>query len=193
VPSAKTNHLPSTILTANDYAYLYHLTAGPTPLKKDCGTICGSVCCRPGRDNELGIYLFPGEEVMFDRQESWLIWESQDPAEQLFPASWPNPVYFVRCSSLCPREARPLACRFFPLAPQLQRDGKLLIIYETLDLPYCCPLMTEDLPMQNKFVQTVAAAWQLMLKDPRIRDFVEEESRYRETQALPLRVIESNA
>ncbi len=178
------------ILTPKGYQYIYRLTAEPTPLQDDCGTLCGSVCCQPGRDNDLGVYLFPGEEVMFSRRENWLIWEAQDPTEQLFPASWPTPVYFVRCTSLCPREARPLACRFFPLAPHLQRDGSLLFIYETLDLPYYCPLITSNLPLLDKFIKTVAAAWQVMLKDPRIRDFVEEESRYREALETPLRVIE---
>lgn len=128
---------------------------------------------------------------MFTRRESWLIWEAQDPAEQLFPASWPNPVYFVRCTRSCPREKRPLACRFFPLAPHLQQNGDLLIIYETLDLPYSCPLITQNLPLQKTFIQTVATAWQVMLKDSRIRDFVEEESRYHEARGIPLRVLKT--
>ncbi len=178
------------LLTAKDYQYIYSFTSEPTPLQYDCGTLCGRACCQPGRNNDLGVYLFPGEEVMFNRKENWLIWEAQNPAEQLFPASWPTPVYFIRCTDLCPREARPLACRFFPLAPHLQQDNRLLFIYETLDLPYRCPLINEDLPLQNKFIRTVAAAWQVMLQDSRIRNFVEEESRYRETQAMPLRVID---
>ncbi len=188
--NAKTRNTPGTILTPKDYQYLYYLTVEPTPLQEDCGALCGRVCCQPGRDNDLGIYLFPGEEVMFNRRESWLIWEAQDPVEQLFPASWPTPVYFVRCTGSCPRKARPLACRFFPLTPHLQRDGNLWLIYETLDTPYGCPLITDNLPLQNTFIKTVAAAWLIMLKDTRIRDFVEEESRYREVQALPLHIIE---
>ena len=188
--NTETRHTPGTILSRKDYQYLYHLTAASTPLQEDCGALCGRACCQPGKNNDLGIYLFPGEEILFNQKESWLIWETQDPIEQLFPTSWPTPVYFVRCTGSCPREARPLACRFYPLAPHLQRDGSLHLIYETLDTPYVCPLITKDLPLQNKFIQTVTTAWQVMLQDPRIRDFVEEESRYREVQAMPLRVID---
>ena len=188
--NTETRHTPGTILSRKDYQYLYHLTAASTPLQEDCGALCGRACCQPGKNNDLGIYLFPGEEILFNQKESWLIWETQDPIEQLFPTSWPTPVYFVRCTSSCPRDSRPLACRFYPLAPHLQRDGSLHLIYETLDTPYVCPLITKDLPLQNKFIQTVTTAWQVMLQDPRIRDFVEEESRYREVQAMPLRVID---
>ncbi|WP_347488596.1 hypothetical protein [Desulfoscipio sp. XC116] len=191
MPDSKIINAVDSILTPKDYQHLYRLTADPTPLKENCGTLCGSVCCQPGRDNDLGIYLFPGEEVMFNRRENWLIWEAQDPAEQLFPASWPDPVYFVRCTRPCPREARPLACRFFPLAPHLQQDGSLLIIYETLELPYSCPLITSDLPLQRDFIETITKAWRIMLKDSRIRDFVEEESRYRLAQRMPLQIIET--
>jgi hypothetical protein len=177
------------MLTPKDYQYLYRITAGPTPLPGDCGTLCGSVCCRPGKHDELGIYLFPGEQAMFTRRENWLQWEEHDPAEHFFPASWPKPVYFVRCTRPCPREARPLACRFFPLAPHLQRDGTMLLIYETMDLPYSCPLITQNKPLQKEFVAAVNAAWQIMLRDRRIRDLVEEDSRYREEQNLPLRIV----
>lgn len=185
----KNSKTSNALLTPEDYHYLYRITAEPTPLRKNCGTLCGSVCCQPGPHNELGIYLFPGEEVMFTRRENWLIWEAQDPAEQLFPTSWPNPVYFVRCMGPCPREARPLACRFFPLTPHLQPDGRLLLIYETLELPYQCPLIVTGQPLQKKFIQTVNTAWLLMLKDQRIRDFVEEESRDREARGIPLQVL----
>jgi hypothetical protein len=178
------------MLTLDDYQKLYSLTAGVTPLPEDCGMLCGSICCRPGRHNELGIYLFPGEEDMFTRRESWLEWEEQDPVEQCFPASWPAPVYFVRCTAPCPRESRPLACRFFPLAPHLQRDGTLLLIYETLDLPYTCPLIAGGVPLQEKFIHATRLAWQIMLGDGRIRDLVKEDSRYREEKKLPLRVVE---
>lgn len=177
------------MLTLDDYQKLYEMTAEPTPLHKDCGTLCSSVCCQPGRNNELGIYLFPGEEAMYTRKEEWLEWEAQDPIEQFFPTSWPTPVYFIRCTSPCPRDARPLACRFFPLTPHLQRDGNLLLIYETLELPYECPLITGDTPLQEKFIRTTRLAWEMLLRDHRIYDLVEEDSRYREEKKLPLRVI----
>ncbi|MCL2336551.1 MAG: hypothetical protein FWC60_03920 [Firmicutes bacterium] len=169
-----------------DYQFLYRLTAAPTPLKSNCGDLCGSICCQPGKQDNLGAYLFPGEEIMFTRSEDWLLWEEQDPADYDFPLSWPKPVYFVRCNGACPRDMRPLACRFFPLAPHLHRDGRLQLLYETMELPYQCPLITAHYTLEAKFIHTVQQAWQLMLTDRRIRDLVEEDSRRREEDGLPV-------
>ncbi len=173
-------------LTPDTYRYLYKITAQPTPLKKNCGELCGRACCKPGKHGELGIYLFPGEEAMFTRSEDWLTWEEHDPVKYDFPASWPAPVYFVSCNGSCPRDMRPLACRFFPLALHLHRDGTMQLIYETLELPYSCPLITGNMPLEPEFIRIVGKAWKIMLQDRRIRDLVEEDSRQREEDGLPV-------
>jgi len=173
------------LLTKKDYSYLYKLTAHVTPLKTDCGLLCRQACCQPNKQDTLGIYLFPGEESMFTGNEDWLVWESQDPRKQFFPASWPAPVYFVKCTRACPRELRPLSCRFFPLAPHLLRNGQLLLILEDMPLPYNCPLIKRKTPLRRDFIQAVAESWQLMVGDERIRDLVEEDSRDREALSLP--------
>lgn len=176
-------------LTPEIYRHLYNITAAPTPLRDNCGILCGHICCRPGKHGELGIYLFPGEETMFTRREKWLTWEEHDPAEHGFPRSWEGPVFFIRCNASCPRELRPLACRFFPLAPHLHRDGKLQMVYETMDLPYQCPLITSAIPLQPEFTRTAKIAWEIMLRDRRIRDLVEVDSRLREEDGLPVIVV----
>ncbi len=173
--------------TAPDYSHLYTLTANVTPLEDDCGLLCGSICCRPDLKNSLGVYLFPGEEALFDQDQGWFSRECHDPAEYDFPENWTDPVHFIKCCAPCPREARPLACRFFPLAPHLLSDGTLLLIHETARLPYKCPLITRQLPLRGDFTDTVALAWRELLKDPRIRRLVEEDSRERERslRAIP--------
>lgn len=167
-----------------DYNYLYALTANVTPLDSDCGLLCGSICCRPDRKNTLGVYLFPGEEALFSRDESWFSRECHDPAKHDFPENWTTPVHFIKCRAPCPREARPLACRFFPLAPHLLSDGTLLLIHETARLPYKCPLIARNIPLRGDFTGAVALAWRELLLDPRIRRLVEEDSRERE-RSLP--------
>lgn len=168
------------MLTPEDYRKLYQLTEKVTPLASDCGQLCSSVCCRPNPKDSLGMYLFPGEEVMFTRKEDWLEWEEHDPQEYLFPISWKDTVYFIKCKRPCPRDMRPLACRFFPLTPHLLRDGTLLMIYETMSLPYNCPLIAHKLPLEPNFIQTVGHCWQVLLQDPRIRDLIAEDSLERE-------------
>ncbi|MCL4440823.1 MAG: hypothetical protein M1609_09625 [Firmicutes bacterium] len=170
-----------------DYQYLYNLTGAVTPLETDCGLLCSSICCRRDRKNTLGIYLFPGEEIMLPPDESWIERELHNPAEYDFPDNWKEPVHFIKCTSPCPREKRPLSCRFFPLAPHLLTDGALILTYETVRLPYRCPLIYKELPLRKDFVEVVALAWRALLQDPRIFRLVEEDSREREIslQSIP--------
>ena len=37
-----------------------------TPLKGDCGRVCGGACCEPDEDGKGGMLLFPGEETLYD-------------------------------------------------------------------------------------------------------------------------------
>ena len=171
------------------YPYLYKITDQVTPLKYDCGLLCNSICCRPDHKDALGIYLYPGEEKMFLGQQDWLDWEKHDRDEQFFPPSWPRTIYFIRCTKSCPRELRPLACRFFPLAPHITPNDELQLIYETLALPYDCTLIKNRVPLQQKFIDTVAHCWDILLTDYRLRDLIEEYSRDRDVQNEKIEVI----
>ncbi|WP_018084454.1 hypothetical protein [Desulfurispora thermophila] len=165
-----------------DYERLYQITAHVTPLAGDCGQLCGKACCQPDATNSLGIYLFPGEEAVLHLPQPWLDWEMHDPRRYDFPASWQEPVHFVKCTRPCPRTLRPLACRFFPLAPHLLRDGQLLLIYETMSLPYRCPLIVMRSRLERQFIETTAAAWRELLQNRQIYDLVWEDSRQREAE-----------
>ncbi|MCL4441760.1 MAG: hypothetical protein M1609_14565 [Firmicutes bacterium] len=163
-----------------DYHHLYLITGDVTPLEDDCGVLCGRVCCRPDRKNSLGVYLFPGEEVLFPGEEPWFAREYHDPREHGFPDNWKEPVHFLKCRGPCRREKRPLACRFFPLAPHLLMDGTFLITSETARLPYRCPLVYRKIPLREVFIETVSLTWRLLLEDERMLRLVEEDSRERE-------------
>ena len=41
------------------------ILAEVTPLKGDCGRVCGARCCRPLETEETGMLLFPGEEEAY--------------------------------------------------------------------------------------------------------------------------------
>ena len=50
------------------------LLSDVTPLKTDCGRICGGACCQPDEDGQGGMLLFPGEEGLYDpcrRDGAW--------------------------------------------------------------------------------------------------------------------------
>lgn len=160
------------------------MTERITPLDGDCGQLCGKICCRPDPGNTQGMYLFPGEESMFTGREPWLRWERRHPAEDDFPASWSYPVYFISCIKPCPREHRPLSCRFFPLTPHLFPDNQFILIYETLTLSYTCPLIQRRIPLRKDFIAVVTRCWQALLKDRRVRDLVRLDSQEREKEGI---------
>ena len=168
----------------------------------DCGTLCGSACCACNKEAEdLGIYLFPGEHLLFQemlnagsslygleaavRNESgtedavpgiadWLEWSSEDPRELGFPDSWTEPVYFLKCRTApsCPRQLRPLQCRTFPLKPVIGDNGVLEMIWNDEDLPYHCPIIEKNMPIHDDFYKATYTVWSHLMRDPRIFDLV---------------------
>ena len=52
------------------------LLADVTPLKTDCGKVCGARCCRPLETEETGMLLFPGEEELYREKAGWTLRET---------------------------------------------------------------------------------------------------------------------
>lgn len=87
-----------------------------TPLRKDCGSICGAACCAPDEDGQGGMLLFPGEDALYSPLPDGF---SLTPNDSVMPG-----MLLLTCSGSCDRTLRPLACRMFPLTPVLSlRDG----------------------------------------------------------------------
>lgn len=166
-----------TTIRKRTYQAIYRLLNTVTPLETDCGLLCGAACCRSSEDN-MGIYLLPGEEKLFTRKETWLKWEIENAQNFDFPDSWYGRIYFIRCTNapLCPRNQRPLQCRFFPLAPYLRSDGKLFMIRYYSELPYACPLIDNKTPLNPSFIKAVYTVWHRLIQDPLIYDLVRYDS-----------------
>ncbi len=153
-------------------------------LDYDCGRLCGAACCTAGGnygDENMGIYLLPGEEELL-KEEDWLDIVVSDAGEHDLPESWTGKVYFAKCKTppVCPREKRPMQCRTFPLAPHIGEDGELIMVYNDLELPYECPLIEEEIPLEDEFVETIAEAWAELMEDPLVYDLVRMDSEARE-------------
>jgi hypothetical protein len=124
------------------------------------------------------MYLLPGEEVMFDRTEDWLIWQEHHTEKYEFCPSWRDPVYFVCCRGVCPRDRRPFACRTFPVSPYLSPEGTLELRLEGAAIPVCPLVQAGDINfLDRRFLTRAKLAWEELIKDPLIRDHVEWESR----------------
>ncbi len=184
-------------LDAQTYRQIYERLDKVSPVPSDCGLLCGSACClisapeEKGTEEELGMYLLPGEDAIHDKEDPWLSWQADNAADYDFPASFQGIVWFVSCAGAkhCNRSMRPIQCRTFPLAPHLTRMGKLVMILHTDPLPYACPLITERMKLNEDFVRETYEVWKILIGDKRIRDLVRKDSRARRKEGRhPLQI-----
>ncbi len=178
------------MISERTYRAIYRLLDRVSPLDSDCGKLCGAACCTSAYEDgeEMGIFLLPGEEQLHSPEDDWLDWSEESSEDMGFPESWPEVVCFVHCKTPphCPREKRPIQCRTFPLAPYLNKKGELSLIYNDMDLPYRCPLIEEELPLNDDFVQATETVWRHMIRDKRIYDMVKEDSEARDESIAQL-------
>ena len=163
------------------YKAAYRLLDRYSPVDGDCGLMCSAACCMSasGCDGEeMGIYMLPGEDLMHDKNDAWLTWNAENSEDYGFPGSWDETFWFVKCSgpTACRRSLRPIQCRTFPLMPYISEDGELIMIYNDNELPYTCPLIEDEIPLNDDFVRATRTVWKHLLRDRRIRDMVEQDS-----------------
>ncbi len=146
-----------------------------TPLKTDCGKVCGARCCHSLEQEETGMLLFPGEERMYSGREGWTIRETA--AGRL-----------AICPGTCRREERPMACRIFPLLPVL-RDGQVKVAADQR-AKAVCPLLRQGIRgMDPAFTEAVREAGRILAEDPEEKAFLEMMTREQdELKALRARL-----
>ncbi len=106
------------------YRMLYRRLDDITPLPTDCGALCGKLCCQSSEAEENGMYLFPGEESLFDDLNGFIITDSD------FTYGIGKRAKLLCCTKPCKRETRPLACRIFPLAPYFRHGSAVRMIID---------------------------------------------------------------
>lgn len=139
------------------YIPIYEMLENVTPLKKDCGILCGGICCKDG-DEKTGMLLFPHEEKMllnedYEIEKSNCEYGENKTADILF------------CDGTCNRKFRPLACRIFPLVPY-KKDGEELKLIMNPLAKHMCPLARslEIEQLEPEFVNNVYRAMNRILK-----------------------------
>lgn len=137
------------------------LLAEVTPLRGDCGRLCGAACCEslPGEREATGMLLFPGEAALYEGAEGFRVVRS--PAGEL-----------LICSGRCDRTQRPLSCRMFPLLPVLRDDGVRAVRDERAKA--VCPLWQAGKNgLSPAFVEAVRRAGELLRENPEQRAFLQ--------------------
>lgn len=176
------------LLSKETYQEIYDMLNKVDHVPYDCGTLCGKACCQRW-DEDLGIYLLPNEDLVLQGEKDWVSWEKHRVRNYDFPASWQGKTYFLKCNSNCPREKRPIQCRTFPLAPHLSSRGELMLIWETISLPYSCPLLANRVELNKEFIRTLYHAWQILISDPLIEDLVGHDSLSRLIEGAAIEIV----
>lgn len=140
------------------YARIFRLLEQVTPLRADCGVLCGGACCKG--DDTTGMRLFPHEESVL-------------PVQNLADGG-----RLAVCNGSCQRSGRPLACRIFPFFPTIDDRGKILVEkdYRAARL---CPLIghSEEIIFDPRFFRAVKKVGKILAKETECRAFLEETTR----------------
>ena len=120
-----------------------------TPLKKDCGRICGARCCRPLEGEETGMLLFPGEAEAYAGKPGW---EVRGTARG----------DLLLCPGACDRAERPLSCRLFPLLPLIGDDGEIRVVTDERARAVCPLARQGRSAMDPAFIEAVREAGEIL-------------------------------
>ena len=141
------------------------LLASLTPLKTDCGRLCGSACCQG--DEQTGMLLFPGEDALYEGCSFARILGAD------FTLGG-EPARLLVCRGTCPREERPLACRLFPLFLRFDAQGRTRIALDPRARAVC-PLTDYGLSaLDGAFVAAACQAYALLMEDARCAAYLRE-------------------
>ena len=122
-----------------------------TPLRADCGALCGKRCCKA--DGQTGMLLFPGEGTELSVQG--------DEKRRI-----------AVCLGTCRRSERPLSCRFFPFLP-VTENGTIEVRLDQRALGVC-PLLgvSAQVRFSQRFLHRAKRAGELLFADADCRRFL---------------------
>lgn len=140
------------------YKKIFNILGELTPLKADCGQLCGCACCKG--DDKTGMRLFPHEESALNIIET------------------SSSVRLAVCNGTCDRNKRPLACRIFPFFPTVDEKGK---VYVELDYRAAnlCPMVEhcDEIIFDKRFLRAVKRVGKILAKYDECRKFLFESTK----------------
>lgn len=163
------------------------------PVDFDCGKLCGEICCvyddEDYQNDDLAIYLLPGEESVIKEDENFEIVQF-DAKELKYPFSW-SKVHLLKCKNppKCNRNYRPIQCRTFPLIPHITKDNKFHLVFDESEYPYKCPLIHENIELNEDFIETTYKSWKMLIEDPLIYDLISMDSRKKDNKKTSYEII----
>lgn len=165
-----------------------------SPVNFDCGKLCGEICCvydsEDYRNEELALYLLPGEELMYEDSSDFDLYYI-DSSEIKYPHSWKGKIYLVKCRNppKCDRSIRPIQCRTFPLIPHLDKNGVFHLIFDDSEFPYKYPIVNGHIKLNEEFIQTTYEIWTMIMANPLVYDLVDMDSRMRDNRKTDYDIV----
>ena len=137
------------------YEKVFRILGDRTPLRADCGKLCGAACCKG--DENTGMRLFPHESSTLTVQET------EDGGR------------LAVCNGTCDRTKRPLACRIFPFFPTIDERGRIFVEkdYRAESL---CPMIehSDEIAFDPRFFRALRRVGKILAKDEECRAFLEK-------------------
>ncbi len=159
----------------------YDILGTLTPLKADCGMLCGGACCKGGEND--GMRLFPSEQTSFKTVKiaETEVYNKGINRKICTGKTGDNAtVELCVCNGKCNRTMRPLACRIFPLFPLILKDGTITVAADARAYRLC-PLvkkMPKNVKFDKSFVTAVRRAGRaLYKKTPSVEIFLKTQHR----------------
>lgn len=135
----------------------YALLEDVTPLKYNCGLLCGGACCKSDTVNsetEGGMSLLPYEDVLIGGCEGFEVKETVDGKVLI-------------CDGSCERIFRPFMCRIFPYYASIDTDtGKISLKIDPRSVNVC-PMAVKQKGTRHSvfFHRNAVRAVRLLMKD----------------------------
>ena len=137
----------------------YKIIGNRTPIRADCGKLCGKACCK---GETAGMLLFPGEDCILEGVPGFSIEET----DYMETAG----VKLLRCEGRCSRDTRPLSCRIFPVAPDVGEAGSVGA-QPDIRGRRVCPIWDLE-HVDTSFIKSVEKAFALLSEDKEMLAFM---------------------
>lgn len=134
------------------YSKIFRILDNYTPLKSDCGVLCGGACCKG--DENTGMRLFPFEKSELEVKKTPL-----------------GPL--VVCGGTCDRKKRPLSCRIFPFFPTIDEKGRIFVEIDDR-AKRLCPLVEHcnEVDFDRRFLKAVKKVGKILAKCSECKKFL---------------------
>ena len=135
----------------------YALLEDVTPLKYDCGKLCGGACCKSDTVNsetQGGMQLLPYEDMLIGGADGFTVRDTSDGKVLI-------------CDGRCERIFRPFMCRIFPYYARIDAETESISLRIDPRSANVCPMALKQKGTRHSvyFHRNAVRAIRLLMRD----------------------------